>query len=51
MEGEKKGGVDKNGKRQMRMGGGVQIKTVQRGDKERGEAEDGAWALQHLPTH
>lgn len=29
----------------MRMGGGVQIKMVQRGDKERGEAEDGTWAL------
>lgn len=45
MEGEKKGGVDKNGKRQMRMGGGVQITKVQRGDKKRGEAEDATWAL------
>lgn len=51
MEGEKKGGVDKNGKRQMRMGGGVQTKTVHRGDKDRGEAEDGTWALQRLPTY
>lgn len=41
MEGEErerereKGGVDKNGKRQKRMRGEVQINTVQRGDKKK----------------